>query len=65
MSDKERYHKAVDAYFTYLYKCTYYHYMTEAIERIRLAGFTVSDCACCLFRGLEHEAREAEKTGEG
>jgi len=65
MTDKERYYKAVDAYFTYLYKYTYNHCMAEAIERIRLAGYNVSDCACALFRGLEHEAREAEKMGEG
>ncbi len=64
MTDKERYYKAVDAYFTYLYKCTYNHLIAEAIERIRVAGFTVSDCACALFRGLEHEAREAEKMRE-
>ena len=64
MTDQERYYNAVEAYFAHLYKCTYNHYMAEAIERIRKAGFTVSDCACALFQGLEHEAREAEKMGE-
>lgn len=64
MTDQERYQNAVEAHFHYLYKCSYGHFMVEAIERIQLAGYSVSDCAVALFRGLEHEAREAEKMGE-
>ena len=64
MTDRARYNDAVRAYFHYLYKTGYFEVRDRAIERIRLAGFTVSDCAVALFRGLEHEAREAEKMGE-
>ena len=64
MTDQTRYNNAVQAYFRYLYKTTYLSVRNKAIERIRLAGLTVSDCAIVLFRGLEHEAREAEKMGE-
>ena len=64
MTDQKRYRDAVLAYFRYLYKATYLQFRDEAIERVRLAGSTVSDCAVAVFRGLEHEAREAEKMGE-
>ena len=64
MSDEDRYYEAVDAYFIYLYEYIYDHFMAEAIERIRLAGYSVSDCAIAFFRGLERKAREAEKIGE-
>ena len=64
MTDKELYHDAVHAYFRYLYKATYLQVRDEVIERIRLAGLSVGDCACALHRGLEHEAREAERMVE-
>ncbi len=64
MTDQKRYQDAVETQFHYLYKAPFYQVLTEVIERIRLSGYTVADCAVALFRGLEHEAREAEKRGK-
>ena len=64
MTDQERYHTAVLATFAYLYGIDFDDFIAEITGRIKTTGYNISDCTCALHRGLEHEAREAEKMRE-